>query len=399
MFTQASRRRRRKGSSTQASYTKLESRKLLTLAAPPATTDDINAFADSVEDAIVRIDDMDRLIIRTTGESNQITINLDLSYIQVNNESFSSLALEVQPERYDSILLLSGGDDTVRVLGQNLRAQMHPTRLWVATDNVGNQVEDGLPLQIFGSSFENVQVHDALLVDFGHFIVRSNNQIRMYGSEGTDYLNMETTTGLVTRTTATLVGEGYRLSSNAFGDLYVTGSGGEDFGMITGTRGYRQDALAVFGSPTDGKDLYFARDNFAQLTNELFNARFVDIETQRVDLLSGDDRAVIMDENRVNAYYRVDGEHLVGAFRRLINTETIQVDAIATSQDFFFRPDPERGAFFETETELRYEFKVPSDESANTEPGIGPLPPLSPAYEIIPGQFSWRFLGIENVLD
>lgn len=396
MFASTNRRRRNRTRPLPAQYAALEPKRLLAFAAPPTTTTDVPSFADATEDAIVRIDDQNRLIIRTTGETNHVWIDLNFNYIQINNRSHSSTALEIEPDRYDRIILIGDGNDTVRVTGGGLRAQLHPTRMWVSTENVGLYTEDTLPLEIFGNGFENVQVNDDAQIDFGKFVAKSTNRIRMHGSEEVDSLTMQTSNGLITRTSVTLSGEGYRLSSNYFGDLYVNGNGGRDFGLLTGTRGYQPTAV-VLGSPTAGDDVYFARDNFSRITNELFDARFVDIETQRVDLLTGDDRATIRDVSLTKAYYRVDGNQLVGAFRRLINIETIRVDASETLNDFLLRPDTEKGTFSEPANVLRYEFELNNSNVDETD--SNPLPADLDSDQIVPSMFAWTFVGIEEVLD
>ena len=94
-------------------------------------TTNVSDFAVVVEDAIVRVDN-DRLVIRTTGQENQIEIRLDHGFIQVNRNSQFSTALQIDPAQYQQIVLIGGGEDHVKVWGTELTAQIHPDRLWVS---------------------------------------------------------------------------------------------------------------------------------------------------------------------------------------------------------------------------------------------------------------------------
>ena len=178
-FASTKRRSGNRHSDASRSYVSLEARRLLALAPLPELTTDVAEFAQTVDDAVVRVDDQ-RLIIRTTGESNLINIRLELNYLQVN-ASFDSLALEIDPSQYSRIILISEGDDVARVSGSDLDAQLHPTRLWVSGD-VGPFGSDDLsPIQINGTNFERLEVNDSHLRDAGPFLHTSDNRIRFYG--------------------------------------------------------------------------------------------------------------------------------------------------------------------------------------------------------------------------
>ncbi len=391
-------RTRRVTENASKSYAALEARQMLTFALLPEMTTDVPEFAQTVDNAIVRVDDQQRLIIRTTGDANRIDVQLEQNFLQVNRANYSTLALEIDPTQYDQIVLLSGGQDVVRVSGENLRAQLHPDQLWVSAPIEGASSN----LQIHGRDFERVEVNDDHRQDVGPFIHRSNNRIRMYGSDGIDRLNMTSSNDFAIATNASLTGDGYALSSNVFGDLYVTGAGGDDFASLVGTRGFSPKAFLLSDSPT-GNDVYFGRDNHSRISNDFWDGRFVDFETQRIDLLSGQDRGIVMDSQRSGAYYRVDGEQLVGAFRRMIGIETIAVDGTETSIDSLVRPDSTLGQFADADTQYVYQFDA-AQNSENRSVAFVVPPEGFPIFgggvarEIVPANFYWKFSLFERLV-
>lgn len=385
-------RRQRKRQNTESAsknYSTLENRRLLVFAPLPEMTTDVAAFAENVSDAIVRID-QDRLIVRTTGDQNRVDIHLEYGYLQVNRDDYFAQALEIDASQYSQILLLSNGEDAVRVSGIDLQAQMRPDRLWVSTDSVGQYRGEPSSMEIHGSDYEHLEVNDSHNRDVGPFIHTSNNRIRMYGNDGVDHLDMSSKSNFAIATGAMMQGEGYYFSSNAFGDLYVSGGGGGDFATLVGTRGFTEDAF-FFNESANGSDSYFGADNYSRITNDLWDGRFVDFETQRVDLLSGDDTSVVRDNLRDASWYRVDADDLVGAFRRMINVETIQIDGIQTATDSLYRPEPGNGTLIEGTNEYEYSGQFAESDS---EVEFGPM-----SKEIIPDFFNMKFSSFEQLLD
>lgn len=392
-FASTKRRSGNRHSDASRSYVSLEARRLLALAPLPELTTDVAEFAQTVDDAVVRVDDQ-RLIIRTTGESNLINIRLELNYLQVN-ASFDSLALEIDPSQYSRIILISEGDDVARVSGSDLDAQLHPTRLWVSGD-VGPFGSDDLsPIQINGTNFERLEVNDSHLRDAGPFLHTSDNRIRFYGGDGVDRLDMSSESDFAITTSVSLVGDGYHFSSNAFGDLFVSGGGGEDFATLAGTRGFTESSFFRSES-ANGDDVYFGRDNFSRISNDLWDGRFVDFETQRVDLLSGEDRSNIVDTLPASTFYRVDGQDLVGNFRRIIGSEFIVVNGGDIDSDTLFRPDLVDGVFSETSDEFGLtQGDLPNDDGGDVVDD-GEFRPLF--EERIPDFLAWRFISFERLV-
>jgi len=387
-FASTTLRKRKQSHTASKTYDSLERRQLLTFLPPPPMTTVVSEFAQSVDDAVVRVDN-DRLIIRTTGDQNRIEMQLGFGYLQVNRDSYNSLALEIDPNQYSSIVLLSGGEDVVRVSGSNLTAQMHPDRMWVSA-SIGPIGGDILaPIDIHGRNFEHVEVNQEDLRDYGPYILQSNNRIRMYGNEGVDRLNMTSKSNFAIATGVTMTGEGYYHSSNVFGDLYVNGGGGDDFASLAGTRGFLQDAVFVENS-TDGSDVYTGRDNWSRIQNELWDARFLNFETQRVDLLSGEDRSIVEDSGQPAYWYRVDGNDLIGGYRRMINVELIEIVGSDTSSDSLVRPEGD-GVFSEKVDSMTW-----SDSGVTTTDPLIDLPYFPP--QILPEYFEWKFVGFDRLV-
>jgi len=350
----------------------------------------VSEFAQSVDDAVVRVDN-DRLIIRTTGAENRIEMRIGFGYLQVNRDGYNDLALQIDPAQYNSILLLSGGDDFVRVSGSHLTAQMHPNRLWVSAEYApfGGDILERV--EINGSNFEHVEVNQEDLRDFGPYILQGNNRIRMYGGAGVDRLDMSSKSSFAIATSATLTGDGYFLSSNAFGDLYVTGGGGDDFASLAGTRGFIDDSAFFVDGATDGSDVYTGRDNWSRIQNDLWDARFVDFETQRVDLLSGEDRSIVEDTSQPAYWYRVDGSDLIGGYRRMVNVELIEINGSATSSESLARPSGDSGVFTEKVDLMTWS----SDDAVAIDPLIDT--PFFPP-QILPDYFDWKFHGFDRLV-
>lgn len=383
-------------------YDALEAKRLLALAPLPQMTTNVEQFAQTVEDAVVRVDDQQRLLIRTTGGNNRVDFNLGFNFLHVNRGSFAELALELDPTQYDQIIVVSGGNDVAQVSGQNLFAQMHPDKLWVSAEVGALGSNDLAPIQIHASGFERMQVDDHLYGDVGPFIHTSNNRIRMYGSDGVDRLDMNSNSNFAIATSAKLIGDGYFYSSNVFGDLFVSGGGGEDFAALAGTRGFPGNAFFVAESTT-GDDVYYGRDNLSRISNELWDGRFLDFETQRIDLLGGEDRSVVKDSAAANTYYRVAGDDLVGAYRRFIGSEFIEVSGANIERDTLFRPHETDAVFSESAERFSYtsanfpDGDVTVDENSNENseddvvlPGLG--------EEIIPDYFRWTFTSFERLV-
>ena len=380
-------RKRRRSHRSRTKYASLEKRQLLTFIVLPKMTTDVAAFADTVQDAVVRID-QDRLIIRTTGAKNRILVRLEHGYLQVNTENFNALALQIDSSQYSKILLLSNGDDAVNVYGSNLQAQMRPDRLWVYSESVGDFFGEPSTMEIHGADFEFLNVSESSLGDYGPFVLTSNNRIRMYGDNGVDRLRMDSNSNFAIATSAEMTGEGYQFYSNVFGDLYVSGGGGDDFATLMGTRGFSEDTFLVRNS-SNGNDVYFGQDNFSRISNDLWDGRFIDFETQRVDLLSGNDRSTVVDTLRPETWYRVDGNDLVGAFRRMVNVETIEIKG-DNSVDALYRPESE-GTLLEQQDGYVFmgDFNREDDDEE-----------FSPVVnELIPTSFVMRFSAFEQILD
>jgi len=396
-FASTKRRNASQSGDASISYASLEARRLLAFLTPPLLTNDVAEYAQTVEDAVIRVDDQQRLIIRTTGESNRVDFGLEHNYLQVNRESYSTPALQIDPGQYDRIILISEGDDQARVSGRNLVAQLHPDKLWVSA-SVSLPGKDVLyPIQIHGSNFERLEVNENHFSDVGPFIHTSNNRIRMYGSDGVDRLDMSSDENFAIATSVSMTGEGYHYSSNVFGDLYVSGGGGQDFASLAGTRGFA-DGSFVISESTTGNDVYVGRDNYSQISNELWNGRFVDFETQRVNLLSGEDRSVIEDDSPSNTWYRVDGQDLVGNFRRIIGSEFIEIDGGSTGADTLFRPDEIDAVFIVSADEFQFRSdELSGSNVAGEEDGDEELI-LPYIEETIPDYFAWKFVSFERLV-
>jgi len=276
---------------------------------------------------------------------------------------------------------------------------MHPDKLWVS-GAVGPRGSDALsPIEIHGSNFQRLEVNDFSYGDVGPFIHTSNNRIRMYGSDGVDRLNMASDSNFDIATSVTMNGEGYSYSSNVFGDLYVSGGGGEDFASLAGTRGYGDMPFAVSES-TNGNDTYIGSDNYSRISNELWDARFIDFETQRVDLLSGEDRSFIEDTLPANTYYRVDGQDLVGAYRRIIGSEFIEVNGAGTASDTLYRPEVTDAVFSEADGEFSFssiEQTLDDDVGAEQDDNDEVIFPNN-GIETIPDYFTWKFVSFERLV-
>ena len=398
IFASNKRRKSNRPGDASKSYASLESRRLLAFSVLPEMTTDVAEYAQTVDDAVIRVDDQRRLVIRTTGESNRIDFRLQYNYLEVNRGPGLSLALEIDPTQYDRIILLSGGDDVTRVDGRDLIAQMHPDRLWVSAtvDTPGSDTES--PIQIFGSNFERLEVNEFSGGDVGPFVHRSNNRIRMYGNDGVDRLDMTSNGSFSIQTSVQMAGEGYHFSSNVFGDLFVSGGGGNDFASLAGTRGYADDAFLISRSTT-GNDVYVGRDNFSQITNELWDGRFVDFETQRVDLLSGVDRSIVTDTVPERTYYRVDGQDLVGGFRRFIGSEFIEINGANTQTDTLTEPaDSTDAVFSEFDNEFNYTSTAPIPDDTDTDEKDASDGLSNFGQETLPDYFQWKFTSFERLV-
>jgi hypothetical protein len=90
-------------------------------------------------------------------------------------------------------------------------------------------------------------------------------------------------------------------------------------------------------------------------------------------------------------WYRVDGDDLVGAFRRMVNIETIQIDGIGTATDSLYRPDADRGTLIEGTNEYEFsgQFTDPDDQTQV----------FALSKEIIPDFFNMKFSSFEQLLD
>ena len=346
---------------------------------------DVAEFAQTVDDAVVRVDS-DRLIIRTTGAANIIDIRVDSGYLQINNNALDELALQLDPNQYSSIVLLSGGEDRLRTWGSGLVAQMHPNRLWVQADFApfGGDILERI--QIHGTNFDHLEVNEDNLNDAGPYLLTSNNRVRMHGSAGVDRLNMSSDSSFAIATSVSMAGDGYTYSSNAFGDLYVTGGGGDDFASLVGTRGFTEDGFFV-PLEADGNDIYEGNDNSSRIRNDFWDARFVDFETQRVDLLSGDDRSVVSDTGA--AWYRVDGADLVGGFRRMINVETIEINSSSTANYTLLEPQDDSGVFVRDPGQWSWS----SSPSFTLDPDMSNFP-----EQIRPEYFDWTFARFDRLV-
>ena len=72
IFASNKRRKSNRPGDASKSYASLESRRLLAFSVLPEMTTDVAEYAQTVDDAVIRVDDQRRLVIRTTGESNRI---------------------------------------------------------------------------------------------------------------------------------------------------------------------------------------------------------------------------------------------------------------------------------------------------------------------------------------
>lgn len=379
---QRSNRSRRKGASKQ--YSQLESRQLLAFLPPPVMTTNVADFAHTIEDAIVRVDDQQRLVIRTTGQENRIDLRFDQGFIQINRDSQFSTALQIDLSQYQRIVMIGGGEDELRVWGTGLSAQIHPNRLWVAGESNSLEGASG-SLVLHGNGFEHVEVNDSGQQDFGPLLHQSNNRIRMFGSDGVERLDMNSRNNFSIKTSVSLTGDDFYFSANAFGDLYVTGRGGNDFASLAGTRGF--GATLSHLSAANGNDVYTGRDNWSRIQNDLWDARFVDFETQRVDLLSGNDSANVADTNRPAAWYRVNGRDLVGAFRRFVNVEAIRVTGSDVGNEVLVEPTAAGDVTLAVEADsyrLSGNLKTPASS------------PLHLA-ETFPDSFEWTFESFDRI--
>lgn len=367
-------------------YRSLESRQLLAFLPPPVMTTNVADFAHTIDDAIVRVDDQQRLVIRTTGQENRIDLRLDQGYLQVNRESVFSSALEIDLSQYQRIVMIGGGEDELRVWGTELTAQMHPDRLWVAGES--RSFSSGLSgsLELHGNGFEHVEVNDSGQQDYGPLLHLSRNRIRMHGSAGVERLDMVSTNNFSVKTSVSMTGDDFYFSANTFGDLYVTGRGGNDFASLAGTRGFEAGAVLNDSSASSGNDIYTGRNNWSRIQNDLWDARFVDFETQRVNLLSGEDSAMIADTNRPAAWYRADGQDLVGAFRRLMNVEAIQVTGSDVTSEVLLEPVAENATLDVAADSYRWsgDFAAAAD---------------TPRYlaEAFPPTFEWTFDSFDRL--
>ncbi len=328
------RSRTRRVAGRGVSYQQIESKKLLAIAAPPMVTTDVGVFLESTENAIVRIDEeASRLVIRLDGEDNTVDINLDFGYIEVNRTGDGPV-LAIEPDRYDRILVFGNGDDVLNVVGMDLRAQLRPDRAWVASETVGRFGGERGAISVQATDVEDVGVLDSPLIDVGPFIYRSDNVVRFFGSDGDDHLTMTSDNPFLITTGATLVGEGYRYRVNSFGQLRVFAGEGQNLASIRGTRDFRTtDSVVGVGFQGSGVDQFFATDEFSRIRNDRFEAQFSGFDITRVDLLSGDDSVHVVDTQATETAYQVDGETLVGNFRRFINAERITIDGSAISDD------------------------------------------------------------------
>jgi len=395
MFFASNNRRSKRSRSASTGYVSLEGRQLLTFVPlPTVITTDVAEFSAAVDNAVVRVDDQRRLIIRTTGQENRIDVQLEYGILQVNRADFFDTALEIDTQQYDRILLISGGDDDVRVSGRAITAQLHPDRLWVSAQSHPLDSESGA-IQIHGSDFEHVEVNHADIRDFGPFILHSDNRIRFHGSDGVDRLDMGSTSNFSVKTSASLTGDGYYFFANAFEDLYVDGGGGEDFASLAGTRGFQPDSfIANSNEGSSGADLYIGRDNWSRISNELWDGRFVNFETQRVDLLSGEDRSIVEDTVRESAHYRLVGEDLVGAYRRMVGVEFIEIKGSVSGTEVLVQP-PSADAVLTQEEDT---FILTSQAEA-----VVPLVPQlnnvfsSRLADNVPNFFQWKFESFDRL--
>ena len=378
--------RSRGKSATNKQYAPLESRQLLAFLPPPVMTTNVADFAHTIEDAIVRVDNQ-RLVIRTVGEENRIDLRLDQGYLQINRESSFSTALEIDLSQYQRIVMISGGDDELRVWGTDLSAQMHSDRLWVGGESHSLSTGQSGSLNLHGSGFEHVEVNDSGQQDFGPLRHVSSNRIRMYGSAGVERLDMSSSNNFSIKTSVSMTGDDFYFSANAFGDLYVTGRGGNDLASLAGTRGFEAGAIVNDLSGSNGNDIYTGRDNWSRIQNDLWDARFVDFETQRVNLFSGEDTATVADANRPAAWYRVDGSELVGAFRRFVNVEQIQITGLDTGNDVFVEPVSDSAT-------------LALDVDSYRLSGDLPAPQVVPFHlaEAFPTTFSWKFESFDRLV-
>ena len=165
--------------SNHIGYEQFECKRMLAFVAPPATTTNIDTFLETTENAIVRVDEAEsRLVIRLDGAENYVEVNLDYGHLQINPVATGigtgvGPRLAIQPELYDQILIMGNGDDQLRVIGNDLRAQLHPDRTWVTTRGVGVFGNEGGVVSIHGTDLEDVSIEDNPLIDFGPYVFSS----------------------------------------------------------------------------------------------------------------------------------------------------------------------------------------------------------------------------------
>ena len=165
-----------------------------------------------------------------------------------------------------------------------------------------------------------------------------------------------------------------------------TARGGNDLASLAGTRSFEPNEFPGFLPASTGKDFYTGRDDWSRIRNDKWDARFVNFETQRVDLLSGRDSAVVEDINRAVSRYRFVGHDLVGAYRRFINIETIHVTGTDKNTEVIVDPISGDGSLV---------------EQADTYVWAGSrLPQVSSSYlaEVFPATFNWKFESFDRLV-
>lgn len=393
-FAKSGRRNRNR----HISYAQLERRQVLTTILLPEMTTDLAVFEESTQNATVHVNDSSELVIRVTGEENYIEINLDWGQIRVNPTKQEPV-LGIDVDRYEKILVVGDGDDNLVVIGDGLRAQMHPQRTWIKAENYFRQ--EGQELTIHGIGLEDVEIRDFIVPFSGS--LSNSNVVRMFGSDGSDHLTM------TDAISATVVGEGYQYRASGLGKLFAFANGGENFASVIGTREIPGDSTLIESNwhcaalnttrtcfpyqISDGVDLFYAADNFANLQNSLIDARFVDFGTTRVDLLSGVDQVHIQDTEAESSWYRVDGESLVGANRRFINSERITIDGTGIANDQLVTPDLSAGEFESDENDRSYSFR--RDTTVLLPEGEAKYEGLN---QVIPDEFYWAWNSFETIL-
>jgi hypothetical protein len=382
------------------SYVNLERRQVLTRIILPETTTNLDAFNEAVESATIRINDQSDLVIRLQDTTtNYVEINLNFGFIRVNSTDQEPV-LGIETDRYERVLVIGdGNDDRLVVTGDGLRAQLHPQRTWIKDESLVQAL--GQEFTVQGTNLEHVEIDDFITPFTGGLY--SSNTVRMFGSDGSDHLTMTDSNNV------TMVGEGYTYRADSVRRLFAFAKGGENFANILGTREIPgEDTETEFERPqwhcavaasirncfpyrsSSGTDQFYATDNFANLQNEFLDARFVDFGTTRVDLLSGVDNVHIQDTASDSTWYRIDGESLVGANRRFINSERITIDGSQIANDQLLAPAS--GEFEESETEAKLAF---------SRDATIPLAEEEQKYEklnqVFPDNFYWRWVAFEDV--